>query len=566
MNHRRRGQSLGLVLMVAAVALLAAFTAANISTLNLRAASKVSNSLVAENLAESAVQEALAKLQEDLAFEGDISFSLSDGQHAMLTFDDSRGIPHSTNNFLGEHPEGWERTLPDQTIHLLGRGESHGVVKHVEVIAHLPTYPITMACDGPVRVQNSIIGGYDPEAGQWQPGSGLEVDEDDVKPGHLVTNSADSAAIILDEDSWIMGDIQSLGGVRLNGAKVDGEVRSPWGKRAALPEFNIARFDPAQSENIHYEELTSPGNSLHLTGNVRFQGNLDVGDRIFLDNAFLFVDGDLTVDGPMSGVGSVIATGRIEFKCAANMASNEQLAVLSNGGITVRGRGSDRSVFQGLIYTKGPFDARRLTIIGGFIVDNGASTSVQDCSIYFNDSYSIPRMKREVFSVIPRFRVPDRASRDRNLITDDLGFPAGKWEEYDRDVSNVIDLSDPDFQRSRWELDDPGVLRVTWINNQPQFKYEYYGNSNGNPVYGYLGPTTKEDLARALADVNTAPNVHSHLNGTPPNRAEYEAYLLEVMTHLERDSTTSEEFNFALPANEFITEASRIRLLVRRTF
>ena len=80
-----------MVLAVAALALVCIFTAAGGSTMNLRLSTQASNSAVAENLAESVVQQALANLQDDLGFADDISITddpdLPTGARGLLTFD-----------------------------------------------------------------------------------------------------------------------------------------------------------------------------------------------------------------------------------------------------------------------------------------------------------------------------------------------------------------------------------------------------------------------------------------------------------------------------------------------
>jgi hypothetical protein len=566
-----RGSSLGLVLAVAALAMLAAFTAANVSTVNLRMSSKVANSQIAENLAESVVQEALANLQSDFGFVDSIEvgpgLGLPPGSRGTLTFDSSVSGPYSSNNFLGENPNGWNRAVPDQTVHLVGLGESGGVTRHVEVVAYLPSFPVTMACDGPVVVKNSLIGGFDPKDDRtWKPGSGYEVDEDELTPGHLVSNAQGRSSVLLDRKTKVTGDIQSRGDVSLEGATVEGEIRSNWGQRAPLPNFKLNEFDPAENKNTYYEELGSARRALNLTGNVRYEGDLALSGELFLDNAFLFVDGNLTVDGPVKGVGAIVALGDVSFKGSTDITSNEQVAVLSGGGLTISGSNSLRSVFRGLLYSKGDFKATKITVVGGFIVDRGSKTDIIDSQVFFSGQSINPRMKKEVFSVVPRFTVPDPNSRSENLVRDDLGFPTGTWKERKRNVSNVINRSDPDWCRSGWEMDDPAVIRVVWVNDQPQYTYEYWGRSSGGPVFNRSGPAPKDNLAKEMARVNTAPNVHKHLNGTPPNAAAYEQYLLEVMNHLEQDALAVDGFNFSLDPNEFITDSDEIRVLLHKSY
>lgn len=584
---------MGLVLTVAALALLAGFTAAGVSVTNLRVSARLSNLAVARNLAESAVQEGLARLHADLGSEkpvliDGVGMGLPEGSRGFLTFDKASGEPFSTNNFLGEHPDGWERVVPDQTAHLVGVGESGGVRRQVEVVVHLPEFPVSMACDGPVTVTNSFIGAFRPEDDRpWVPGSGYSVEDDEIEPGHLVTNSESNNACVLDKATTITGDLQSRGQVHLNGAKVQGEVRAPWGQRAPVPDFDLAKFDPKSNPNIHYEELPQVLTGLTLVGNARRQGTLTLSGDLRLDNAFLFVDGDLTVNGAFRGVGAVVVTGECHFNGAVEVTSNEQIAVLSGRGMDVDGDGAERSLFKGLLYTKGPFEANGITIVGGFIVDDEAPTVIADSSVLFNGTTISPAMRREVFAVVPRFQVPPAGMISEMLFEDpDLGFPTGNWPNGTppRDVDNVLDTEDPDWYRSAWRSDDPGVISVSWVDDKPVYRYQFYGlkvpasvdvderTSRADLTGPKHGPPYELHSEGALIDrivtQNCNPANAQYLDGrgSVPDPVQYRAYITQVVDHLSKASKGEEVGNFTIDPNEFIADGADLRILYRREF
>lgn len=573
------------MLAVAALALLAAFTAANVATMNLRVSSTVANSSIAESLAESAVQQALANLREDLgtmeAVEIDgSSEGLADGSRGFLTFDDSSDV-YSTNNFLGDRPDGWQRALPASTAHLVGVGMSGGVTRYCEVVVHLPEFPVVMGCDGTVEVSNSFIGGFSPdEDREWVAGEGYTVEDDEIEPGHLVTNQEGPNSIVLDSRTKVTGDVQSKGAVNLGGATVEGEVRASWARPAPLPVFNLLEFDPARDEDVHYDKLLNPAGSLNLVGNVRRAGNLNLSGDLRLDNAFLFVTGDLTVRGSVRGQGAVIALGRVEFPGAVDLTGGEQLAVLSGRGIDLVGDDPARSIFKGLLYTNGDFNAEKVTIVGGFVVQGGGATVVRDSSVYFSDVHISSPLRRETAAAIPRFTIPDQSLGENILRLDESGLPIGRWQPSAasevRDVSNVVDEDDPDWRISSWELTDPAVIRVQWVNEEPQIRYYWWGTG---PTLGKLPRdrdywTDPEEAADYIAAENTGENfaltgqsdVVGNLNGTPPNRAQYKAYILSVINHLQRLSHPSGDYNFSLDPNEFVGDDDEIRVLLHRVF
>lgn len=587
-SHNKRGGALGLVLAVTAVAMLAAFVAANVATLNLRMASKVSNGAVAEGLAESVVQEAIANLQKDLSFAGSLEIGgdlgLPEGARGYLTFDDSAGVPYSTNNFLGEDATGWKRTLPDKTVHLVGTGECGGVVRHVEAVLHLPEFPVSVACTGPIRVKNSFIAGFDPEDDrQWEPGTGYGVEDDELGPGHLVTNSGSTDSVVMDEDTVVTGDVQSRGGIALNGARVEGEVRPSWGKEATLPEFVLEDFDPKNSEHVYFEELSSVPISATLVGNVRYKGDFTMTGDLNLDNAFLFVRGDVTLKGQLKGVGALVSTGKVTFRGAVNLAGSDQIAVLSDGGIELVGESVNRNVFRGLLYTRGPFSGRKVTVVGGFIVANGQPTELEDSKVFFNGQSVKLEAKRETQAVIPRFYVPTGSERQGDLGNDEhTGQPIAPWAKgqqgyvpsgqrhVPRTVANVLDIEHPDWSRSDWNQYDPAVISVKWVGGQPVFSYRFWGRGpGGKRDEGYFAewePLTEEQVIDLVAGFATNSNAQAHLHGAVPNRQAYEAYLRQVVTHLKQDVYGVEGSNYVLPPNEFVVEGDQLRILLYRKF
>lgn len=574
-RRSRRGGALGLVLAVAALAMLAAFIAANVATFNLRVASKAVSIQRADELAESAVQQALAHLQEDLAFHDAVvvtseEMGLDPGGKATLTFDDKSSAAYSSNNLLGDHPKGYGRDLPDKTVQLIADAEYAGAKRRLEVIVRLPAYPAAIACDGPISAKNCLVGGFDPKPGDsWIPGQGYNVSEDDLKPGHLVSNDARADSIVLDPRTRVTGDVQSRGSVVLNGADVEGEVRASWGKRAPIPNFDLTAFDPAKSVNTFYKELVDPLPSVKLVGNVRSSGNLYLTGDLTLDNSYLFVDGDLTVRGNLSGQGALVVMGEAKLAGASNLVSSQQIAVLAQNGIDIEGSGSERSVFQGLLFSKGYFKARKLTILGGFVVQGGGDTELVDMTVLHSSVSIRPAFKREAYAVVPRFWVPGPVEVSSDLERDPSGFPYGQWTSQGRNVANVLDINRPDFRRSNWDLNDPATVSVHWVDDKPIFRYEYWGQSDQSglkqeSVHRSWDFPDTESLADFVSKENTSANTANFLNGPIPNRQAYKKYLLTVMDHIEKQKDAETETNFSLDINEFIVPGETLKIAYRK--
>jgi cytoskeletal protein CcmA (bactofilin family) len=571
-----------MVLAVAALALVCIFTAAGVSTMNLRLSTHSSNQSIAENLAESVVQQALANLQEDLGFTGDITINddpdLPDGAKAYLTFQDDRGVPYCSNNLLGENSDGWQRRVPNKMIHLVGVGECGGVTRHVEVVAHAPEFPLGVACGGTIKTKNCLISSFEPKDDrEWEPGSGYSVKEEELEPGHIATNSDRADSVVLDPATRVTGDIQSRGDVDINGASVEGDVRPRWGRKAPIPTFNFEDFDPAKSDNTYYEKLTSPGTDVTIIGNMKYSGSLVVMGDLRLDNGFLYVDGPLTVNGELSGEGALVTTGRATFKASSSLASNKDIAVLAKDGVTVTGDGPGRSVFRGLVYTTGSFEARKLTIVGGFVVNGDHPTDLKDLYLYYSSKSVSPAIKRQSFAVVPRFLVPSAEERDADLEEEpSTGYPYGEWQRFGRNPANVLDVTRTDFLRSDWQANDPAVLDVRWVNGQPVYRYRFWGHYDDSGYVQDAAPggghefSTPEALAEYWATENTTGPTGVYLENdvgiTPPNKALYKQYLIQVLGHLEKNGNASLSTTYRLEINEFINEVEPLRIVLHRTF
>ncbi len=609
-----RGQALGVVLAVAALALLAAFTAAGVSTMNMRVSTRLSNVAIADALAESVIQEALAHLQGDLTYQKDISLDaglgLPEGSRGSLRFGKTLTGPYSTNNYTGDQTTGWNREVPAQSIHLIGVGESGGVTRMVEVVAHMPGFPVAMVCDGPVIVTDTTIGSIASPGDLIRGNNGsYTVAENKLKPGHLVTNSQSQTACVLDQPTLVTGDIQARGSVVPNGARIEGEVRSPYSGIAPVPEFNLVDFDPKANPNVHYEALSGTFGSLDLVGNVRHDGSLTLSGDLNLDNAYLFVDGDLTVRGNLQGVGAVIVTGKAVFDGTVALASSKQIAVLSGKGLELTGKGATQSVFHGLLYTKGPFYAKSVTILGGFITDDGAPATVEHCNIYHSDVSIIPKMQKEAFAAVVRFSaVP---SLPAELFHDATGFPSGRWRQGDgegetRTVDNVLDRQAQNWRSSFYDEKDVAGVQVRWINDEPQYRFIWHGFTlahMGGPVPKYedleftveilpsetswymnrdefldevslvqSGGLRPGDLKPLVISPDWDDEFFRKLIGDPtatwkkpilPIREEYRAYLNEVTDHLE-DQGSEEQVNFVLDPSFFLSLGDRLRIQLHR--
>ncbi len=248
------GVSLGTTLLVVALVVTISFALASLSVTHLNLMGVSSNRVQAENLAHSAITQAIEKIlagdgsfgEEQLAGET-ITVTHSeapDGAVGLLAFSpteaNSLGLPYSVNNLRGAGSVVGvgHRVVPAAAAHLVGVGRCRGVEKRVECILHVPPFPYAIASSVPIRSVGSLT-----IAGVTDPGDMLEVvangtSDPKAVPADLVTNATSAQALVLGGDTVVTGDAQSSGGVELDpdGTKILGEVRT-YADPAAIPRI-----------------------------------------------------------------------------------------------------------------------------------------------------------------------------------------------------------------------------------------------------------------------------------------------------------------------------------------
>lgn len=462
--------------MVISLALIAAFSLAATSSANLQVAQRVENTQVASELAESAVQRAIAKIMDNRAWVGDIDLTGPiPGSTAKLTFTPG-STPYCTNNADNSRPSGWaqSRCLPGGVVpggraHLVAVGQCRNARRVVEAIIHIPNFTCSVASNGQVRLENSLIGSLK----RPQDLSLLATQPELLGPGDLATNDSGNGAVTLDRNSRVTGNVQSCGTVSvLGGSRVEGEVRSPW-SRTDLPSFDISDYDPAETDALNYQELPSGiVGGQDLVGLVRADGNLRVTGNVKLDNALVYVDGNLIVDGGLSGVGAIMVTGDTTVRGGVNLTSDDSIALLSDGNVTLAGDQPNRYEFHGLIYTRGNFLAENFTVVGSFIA-NGRDSDTGNVTLLSSKAY-FTDVKSFVPIFYPRQLVLQIASSNP-VDPKALALPDGNVIQW----GNFPGSSQPQQYPLPWKTPQDAAAHV---NGQP---YNGYEEADDGPWHWY---------------------------------------------------------------------------------
>ncbi|MCA9791545.1 MAG: hypothetical protein KC910_07105, partial [Candidatus Eremiobacteraeota bacterium] len=124
-----------------------------------------------------------------------------------------------------------------------------------------------------------------------------------------------------------------------------------------------------------YQDLPRELVGQTLVGVHRGAGDLTVVGDLKLSGATLFVDGDLTVYGGVTGKGLVVVTGQVKMS-GAELSSQNQSVFLAGKDVTLSGSSQQQSSFQGLVYTEGNFSASDIRVVGAFVANGPDSKTV----------------------------------------------------------------------------------------------------------------------------------------------------------------------------------------------
>ncbi len=578
------------MLAIITVGLIAAFTMAANSSLNLQIAQRVENTQQASLLAESAVQAAIAELIKSGEWKGEI-----DEPGSRLTFNRDLGLPYSTNNRTGSSPDGWAgskllgatHAVAAERVHLVGVGTWRNVTRTVEAVVIVPNFTVSIAANGKVSLKNTVVASLKRAEDAAQAGSRPEL----LGPGDLATNSSDPQAIVLDERSEVTGNVQSCGGVSVRGgSKVGGEVRNPW-SQSELPVFNLAEYDPNRDQKLNFQTLPAVTGSRDLTGLTR-TSSLTVNGDLKLDNALLFVDGTLNVSGGIKGTGAVLCTGSATVRGGLSLTTDDQIALLCNGDVNLLGAEGQLFQFNGLVYTRGNFTATRFQVTGAFIA-NGADADKGKVTLTGCRMLSTPTgakvplfIPRQMVLQIAGANTPDKLSfdmTDKNELTFGL-FPGTIGGTRVRQGSQIFDIpwntpqaalahvngpGGPGAQpeEDQWGWYDTAVLEVRKEND----KYVYYLQYNPHPVQGAASyPERFEDrtaLQERLIYISSL-MCRSYTDGDQiGDTAEFRRnqYYPNVWRNFLNDPPPGDPptANFDFDPNRFLKEKAKIRLAAR---
>ena len=476
----RRGTSMVTIILLGTVLLTMLLTVASTATFHLQVATHESNKETARNLAESAVAQAIEKLvaRQDFGNTGTtaertikVTFPSSPGAVGRLTFDSTQasqwGIPISYNNVENDTTlSGQDRVLPPYSAQLMAVGEANGITTTLEVVVSIPRYKFALATSGTLSSSGGLLVASVDDTTDLSGGlSSVAVEE--LLPGNVASNSTGvvDLASTATNPSLVTGDVSSVGSVTLGAnTTVQGAVLQN-AEPTVLPDLDITNYDPAGWVGLSQLSNSVFSSNLALSGPVRRGGNLTISNGgLDLDNAYLYVDGDLTVNGGISGKGAVFCTGEVTVSGGSTLSAENIQAVAAAGDITLGGYGEASSLFKGVLYSKSNMALSDITVVGA-AVGNGPA----------NSTFTVDRV-----SAVPN---PQAVSLSWNFpFTAEVALLGPNPEQCCVTVPDDLDLSafyDPGSDAFRPDLgSDADIPLLFRIMIQPRYQHLYPGQTH----------------------------------------------------------------------------------------
>lgn len=160
--------------------------------------------------------------------------------------------------------------------------------------------------------------------------------------GNMQANSPESSSTVVwsgGGTAHVTGNVGTGGpptGINMGAATIDGKLES--NSPANVPHTDIAG-EVAKNKSHPAPAFSATGTSVvgsgkYSTGSVNLNGDL-----VLKDDSTLYVDGDLEINGSITGKGSIYVTGKTTFKGDARVTTNKNfsIALFSKGDVSLKG-------------------------------------------------------------------------------------------------------------------------------------------------------------------------------------------------------------------------------------
>jgi hypothetical protein len=366
MRRRRSGQMMGVFLLFMALVASMAFAVAERNIIRVRLSRQNIDATSAESLAESGLAIAIASFQEDHQFgkkgekfKYEIPLTRDPKAYCKVEFSESPEPGKSFNNHQGDAVAVCgEHRCPKNGLFVTSIGVCNGVTRRMFSVLAAAPYDYAVGATGPIRSRGGMVLGSVPKGFDITKG----VDVDKLEEAALLTvasDDGDGAAVDLNGDCTLVGDLKSVGSIKLGSGVKHTKGQALANSQAEdVPDIPLSSYDFAPDlkplvigQNIQDEPKS-------YSGLVSWKPNgtekLEFRNGLELNGATLRLKGDVVIHGGIKGQGALIVDGKLTITGTNDLKADNQVALLAGGDIEVIGVSKESSQFQGLLYSKGP--------------------------------------------------------------------------------------------------------------------------------------------------------------------------------------------------------------------
>ena len=343
-----------------------AFAVAERNIIRVRLSRQNIDATSAESLAESGLAIAIASFQDNHQFgkkgenfKYEIPLTRDAKAYCKVEFSEAPAAGKSFNNHQGDAVAVCgEHRCPKNGLFITATGVCNGVTRTVNSVLAAAPYDYAVGATGPIRSRGGMVLGSVPKGFDITKG----VDVDKLEEAALLTVAADDgdgAAVDLNGDCTLVGDLKSVGSIKLGSGVKHTKGQALANSQAEdVPDIPLSSYDFAPDlkplvigQNIQDEPKS-------YSGLVSWKPNgtekLEFRNGLELNGATLRLKGDVTIHGGIKGQGALIVDGKLTITGTNDLKADNQVALLAGGDIEVLGVSKESSQFQGLLYSKGP--------------------------------------------------------------------------------------------------------------------------------------------------------------------------------------------------------------------
>lgn len=262
--------------------------------------------------------------------------------------------------------------VPGHCVYLASVGSFGGEQAVVEGVISVAEFPFALASSGPLQTSGSFLVGSVDDPGTLDLGMDSPAFQKLLKRGSLLSNASGLAVKLDGSPVNVTGDVVTVGTADVGQAQIGGSVKEHREPKP-MPEFDLSKLvDWQGSPGVRVLEKNHLVSPEAFEGYVKASGPVEIDGELKLSEAIVYVDGSLTVRGPMSGRGALFCSGPVRLE-SSSIGALSQLAIVSGGDLAITGRGKSASRIAGLLVSKGDLSLTGVTVVGCVICAGGTN-------------------------------------------------------------------------------------------------------------------------------------------------------------------------------------------------